>query len=355
MTRGLSLDDLEQLSRAVEVLVSPFAHDTVDGWRSAVNRLLKPLLGADSAGFLLPGTDGLALYSEEHDPEELDRYPDYPPPPLMDGTPVWEQWIRRGVLTLADGYGRDYDQYLNSVYYQEYAGANGAHDTLVAAISLGGMDARSMAALHFWHARPDGRRFGRREKALLRVLFPAFQAGVEAQARWGRHRADLLDTLDRLNEAAMVFGVDGRLLHATPALSDLLAADPEEEVLRDAMLTALKGATSRPQAFDVRTARARYRIRPCVHGAGGAGGDTLILIGLERRSPVPLPCAELREAFGLTRAEIRVATLIARGHANAEIARELSISPHTARRHTERVMLKLDVRSRAEVAGRIHG
>lgn len=80
-----------------------------------------------------------------------------------------------------------------------------------------------------------------------------------------------------------------------------------------------------------------------------------MVIALERRTPVPLPEAELREAFGLTRAEVRVAALIARGGSNAEIARDLSISPHTARRHTERILLKLGIRSRTEVATKLYG
>lgn len=368
--RGLTLcsAELEQLTQAIQVLVSPLAHASVDDWRLAVNRQLKQLLHADSAGFLLPVDNGLVLYSEEHDPEELARYPDYPPPPLMDGTPVWEQWVRQGVLTLADGYGHHYQEYLNSVYYQEYAGANGAHDTLCAAVSLGGADARSMAALHFWHARPDGHLFGDREKALLRVLFPAFRAGVEAQVRWGRHRADLLDTLDGLNEAVLVFTVDGRLLHVTPALNGLLATEPQPDVLREQMMAALstmqealnvartqRGAISCPAVIQVRTSSARYLMRPCLYGDPESNSGGLIMIALERSTPVPLPEAELREAFGLTPAEVRVATLIARGRSNAEISRDLSISPHTARRHTERILLKMSIRSRAEVATKVYG
>lgn len=183
-----------------------------------------------------------------------------------------------------------------------------------------------------------------------------------------RHHASLLDTLDHLNQAALVSTAGGRPLHATPALGDLLAADPEGEVLRGAMQAALASVRSAleagrgqerpisgPEAFDVRTSWARYRIRPCVHGPGGGGWETLILVALERISPVPLSEGELRETSGLTRAEARVAGLLARGCGNADIAAELSISPHTARRHTERVMLKMGARSRAEVAGKVYG
>jgi hypothetical protein len=48
-----------------------------------------------------------------------------------------------------------------------------------------------------------------------------------------------------------------------------------------------------------------------------------------------------------------VALLLAEGKSDAEIARELVISWHTARRHVEKVLLKLGVHSRAEAGARI--
>jgi DNA-binding CsgD family transcriptional regulator len=59
---------------------------------------------------------------------------------------------------------------------------------------------------------------------------------------------------------------------------------------------------------------------------------------------------ELKRRFRLTPAEVRVARLLAQRRRNDEIARELFISPHTTRRHTESVLLKLNVSSRTRVA-----
>jgi non-specific serine/threonine protein kinase len=55
----------------------------------------------------------------------------------------------------------------------------------------------------------------------------------------------------------------------------------------------------------------------------------------------------------LTRREVEVAVLLAQGLPNSSVAKALYISPHTARRHTERVMAKLDVPARAQVAAAI--
>jgi DNA-binding CsgD family transcriptional regulator len=67
-----------------------------------------------------------------------------------------------------------------------------------------------------------------------------------------------------------------------------------------------------------------------------------------------LPCDEaIREHFGLTPRQIEVARLLAEGRSNAAIAAALGISPDTARHHTEDVMRKMGVRSRAEVGPKL--
>ena len=63
----------------------------------------------------------------------------------------------------------------------------------------------------------------------------------------------------------------------------------------------------------------------------------------------------LRERYGLTARETDVASLLLQGKANVDIARALVISESTARHHTERVLDKLGVHSRAEVPGLVLG
>ena len=64
---------------------------------------------------------------------------------------------------------------------------------------------------------------------------------------------------------------------------------------------------------------------------------------------------ELQTRFGLTRKEACVARLIAEDLTNDQIAAELSISPHTARHHTERILAKLNLRSRLRVRAALLG
>ncbi|MBR9920036.1 MAG: response regulator transcription factor [Bacteroidetes bacterium] len=52
--------------------------------------------------------------------------------------------------------------------------------------------------------------------------------------------------------------------------------------------------------------------------------------------------------YGLTKREIQLLQLLISGKSYTAMAEELSISPHTVRRHTERIYQKLSIHSRAE-------
>ncbi|MGI5418334.1 response regulator [Actinomadura luteofluorescens] len=82
-----------------------------------------------------------------------------------------------------------------------------------------------------------------------------------------------------------------------------------------------------------------------------AAGDALIspsiTTRLLRRFAPPVPRADDER---LTGREAEVATLVARGRTNAEIAAELSITPGTAKTHVANVQHKLGVRNRVEIA-----
>ena len=61
----------------------------------------------------------------------------------------------------------------------------------------------------------------------------------------------------------------------------------------------------------------------------------------------------LQDEYGMTPREVEVALLLSEGLSNSALARQLSISPHTARHHTQRVLGKLGVHSRAEAGARL--
>jgi DNA-binding CsgD family transcriptional regulator len=63
--------------------------------------------------------------------------------------------------------------------------------------------------------------------------------------------------------------------------------------------------------------------------------------------------AFLQGKFGLTAREAEVALLLGQGKSNVSIAKALGISTHTARHHTQRVLGKLKVHSRAEAGAKL--
>ena len=71
--------------------------------------------------------------------------------------------------------------------------------------------------------------------------------------------------------------------------------------------------------------------------------------------PAALSDEQLRERFGLTARQVAVARLLGEGCSNVEIAKRLSVSYYTARNHTEQVLAKLGIPSRAAVGAVLFG
>jgi len=124
-------------------------------------------------------------------------------------------------------------------------------------------------------------------------------------------------------------------------------------------LAGRRGAKSQAQEImtpgeqRLRTAAGSFRVRGTLLGPGVLGSGPMALVVIERTAPEPLAFTDLHDRYQLTRREAAVSQLLAQGHTNAQVARLLGISIHTARRHAERVLMKLGVHSRAAVAGKL--
>lgn len=69
--------------------------------------------------------------------------------------------------------------------------------------------------------------------------------------------------------------------------------------------------------------------------------------------PERLRTVHFQLQYGLTPREMQVAMLLAEGRSNQDIASALNVSPHTARHHTQHVLAKLGVHSRAQAGAKI--
>lgn len=67
----------------------------------------------------------------------------------------------------------------------------------------------------------------------------------------------------------------------------------------------------------------------------------------------PATMAQAAARFGLTPRQTEVMSLLVKGYTTAQIAAELNISPHTARRHCEAVLAGLGIHSRSAIWSRL--
>lgn len=77
--------------------------------------------------------------------------------------------------------------------------------------------------------------------------------------------------------------------------------------------------------------------------------DLVVRVAVRALDADESSAAGTQAAYGLTTAESRVAVLLTQRKTAREIASEMRITEHTARRHTEHVMKKLRIHSRREV------
>jgi DNA-binding NarL/FixJ family response regulator len=176
----------------------------------------------------------------------------------------------------------------------------------------------------------------------------------------------LATVIDVLPDGVAICDTSGRIIQRSVVLAALLAADAEAprlvaEICRVAAeatcLTGRRGTAAfckipcdASALREVRTATRLYRLHARHIGCGSLGPEAAVVVLVGRLgTPDPAP-AELCERYALTRREVQVARLLARGRTNAEIARALGLSTATARHYTEHVLAKLGVHSRAQVA-----
>jgi DNA-binding CsgD family transcriptional regulator len=366
MDRELSIREIGSVESALRVVLSPLDHGSLDAWRAATLRTVKVLLDADMAAFVLPGSEGEEVYGQDYSDSVRQVYTGRQV--LTHRFSMWERMIRLGTFDRARLWHPYLDEYHQSEYYQDYVVPIGAFDMIAIAIPLAEVPSgKTVAQLMFHHERETGPRFGERGLALLRLLRPAFQAGVECYRALATQRDHLARTLDSLAEGIQLHSRCGRMVHRNSALAQMLRSDSRSDRLHNEMdriaraLTSLVSEASLRNicgsvegvAREIRTGTARYRLRGTLISGELLGPGGVFMVCVERLTPEQPSSDALRERFRLTKKETEVALLMASGKTDAEIATALCISVHTARHHSEQVRIKLDIRTRAQVGPRI--
>ncbi|HYO48115.1 MAG TPA: LuxR C-terminal-related transcriptional regulator [Gemmatimonadota bacterium] len=359
MRLSLSPSELDRLTDLVEILHAPFDYPDVDAWRHTVNHHARLLLDAHKVVFMLPGAGHAPVYCQRLDPEGFRAYADYYHRFDVAGAIALERSLP--VASLLELHGRE--EFYASEYYNDFMRVWECNHSVG---MVAPMDAEpGYAYLGVLRDAYEDPPFDARARTLMKFLLPAFRAGVRTYVRLAAERSLLGAVLDASGRRLLLCDGRGEPVQASAALKRTLSADPErpsiEREMQDLARSTAELRTDRETAIHalgrngdrvLATVRGDYRLSASLAGENGSGPSGVLVL-LEPLFREPLPDAELRERYGLTSQEVRVARQIAEESHNDEIARHLHISPHTARRHTEHVLDKLGIASRAQVAERI--
>lgn len=358
MSITLSSSDLAQLEGAITTLVSPLHFERVTDWRLASRIAVERAIGADRSAGMLP-CDGEPL-GECH-PDLLPAINEYVSyyHTLDVGLQVRRRELGLEVCHWSTVY--DMKELVETEIYNDFSQPHGMLDCTGMVYDFD--PALPPAALLYYHEREESKPFGERGLALLRLLMPAFKAGVHACLSLATQRAALGALFDRMEGGFACFDAHGHLVQQNTGMTKLLAAEPEREKLRAQMsgIADTMGASVRrtarhvradvaiPPWREIRTSSGNYRMSVSLLPAGLLATHSMIVVALNRVDPHQRSDAQLRAQFALTPREIQIARLLAARRGSAEIASALGVSVHTIRRHTERVLMKLGVHSRMEV------
>ncbi|HTJ23429.1 MAG TPA: helix-turn-helix transcriptional regulator [Gemmatimonadaceae bacterium] len=357
--------DLDRLSRAVSASSSPFDAPTIDDWRADVLRACRDLLDGQMGHFDLFGF-GL------DDPYLVDGYP----PGVFD---EWRTaWGAEGdvaidvtarlnltVFTRAHRFrvAGDHwaERYKRSRLYTEFYAKHGF-------LHAGGLYYRSGGTTAYLLVESEAladEAFDDRARRLLRVVEPVFQASIRSLTRVDGGHWTAAALLNALQEPIALVRADGRWMHRSRAFdAALITIPPNREP--DLLSAIVRGAADLLAAARCVGARRRKSAERPVRPMWTQDGLSVSLTTLNvpgDPEPVCLVHVVMEGGVGLVHAaaaglsdrEALVAMCLVDGLSNKEIAQRLSISPHTARRHTESILRKLGIPNRTSVARALRG
>jgi len=363
MSVRLSESDLSALSTLASVLLSPLDSESIDDWRREACRAMEKVVGGDFRFFLcapLPGVDTM--------------WHDGIPEPLRvaySASFAQDEGTKRALRAHVTAYNQtsivagDWDGYHRDPFVNELFLPHGVHDTigLLTQVETEAQTGAEWCRFQLGAVRaPYGTdRFGDTGLAMMRLVAPAFEAGVATLLAAGAWRASLAGALDVVLAPAWVFSARGEVVkHRNASAAHLLTEEPEAAVVEEAVAALARGlarypehSKSRPDAggtvqatSTIHTATASYQLQGSHMTAARLGPTRTILIVARRISARAVDKAVLRDRYGLTARELDVAALVFDGLSTTDIAGHLSISIHTARRHVEQLLKKLGVHSR---------
>ena len=338
----------DQLEQALRVALAPLDFPNIHSWAATLGSALSALAAGRSGGTLLPGDNswmlvsGAGLGHRSHD-ETTERLAG---DAELGGDAIL--WVRDDVTEVGQSpVDRWQPRFAVGFRVRSASGA--------------------IAALYVERDATHGV-IDHHIVAAFRAIAPAFAVGVNTWASTNACRASVEGMLDSLDDAAILFDVDGTHVHANPAVDRLAqgtASRLRDEAQRvawalSAVARRRPASGAAPSARSTTSADARtsrtvrlgataYELRGSMVGESLLGARPAVLVTITTSTTEPLTDDDLRRQYGLTTREIEVARLVAAGLSNNEIGERLGVKFFTARNHVERALSKLGVASRHRV------
>ena len=278
-----------------------------------------------------------------------------------------DKW-RRTVLT--DEHALAKPELMRSEYYGDFMRPYGMHSLLMAGLAVEGT---RFASLSFMRPRRRDQ-FGSAEMALLARLQPhligAFELGLKFRhlRRMGDGAAEFLD---RSPDAVFLVDGAGRVFHLNRAAEVLVAenrglairagilcamAPRESGALRDAISAAGDREAELHSGSVLSLLRPGARALPVMISPMRSdrfaifSPEPLVLVcASDPDSGAQIPADRLKQLFGLTRAEAKIAIELSMGHDAKTIAERQSLSIHTVRVHIARILAKTETSRQADL------
>lgn len=363
------------IERTLRVLLSPLEYPSVSAWQQSAYREFMALTNADTMCIHAPvnGADS-PWFAPHFNAKEIAQYESY-----SAEDPNWEivenRFVQHSAATGQDAMHEseflDRRDRLKSSFHHEFLAPNKLNDLTVANARFA--PSRS-ARLHFSNRTWRSREQSIERVQLVRTILPAYANGLSTWHQLAHRRADLGFLFDTLNDAVLLFDVDGTLVHMNRSAHTLLhsgvtvSSAEAQRLQHEARQVALRVNALMKHAFvggptiapsmsnrDVHTARGLYNVRGALAPAWMFGRTHGVMVTLDPQSPRALSDTDIRSQFGLTAREVEVAKHIAAGLSNQDMAERMGVSFFTARNHVERVLNKLGASNRAQVGARIRG
>ncbi|MEO5859061.1 MAG: helix-turn-helix transcriptional regulator [Pyrinomonadaceae bacterium] len=354
----------KELYNLTASLYESAAETSVSGWQTTYERLSKVVSsGPGTIHFRHKNDDFFDPIADSNEPGFIERFNSI----YWDLLPYKEQFLR---LKTGDRFLRSRDcpddQFVDSQVYQDHFKKLGIFEVLHYCLFD---DERFTAGITFTRPRSKGR-FTKAEQDFIDSLVPHIRRA--ARLHLGLREVNLSNRImteawNRIEDGVVLVSKKGVVAFQNRAAEDILSSKNSLRVKRNGTLvcdsaresTKLRSVISR--VFDTSGKSNDFGGRFTLDRPNGrqplniaitpfkendryareSEKFALVYISDPERSSTSSEEA-LRAGFGLTKAEARVAQLVASGHALGKVGEILDISPNTVRTHLKRIFSKTE-------------